>query len=84
MVSSIRTCGAGQELALPLHFDAGSDLVTEEQMAERIPCGPDPEHHLGALRRYADAGYDEIFIAQFGEDPDGILSFFDREPSPKL
>jgi len=35
-----------------------AELVTEEQVAEEMTCGPDPADHLAAIRKYADAGYD--------------------------
>ncbi len=73
-----------QELALPSHFEAGAELVTEDQMAEHITCGPDPELHLEALKKYVDAGYDEIFIAQVGDDQQGFLRFFEKELRPRL
>ncbi|HEY3941673.1 MAG TPA: TIGR03557 family F420-dependent LLM class oxidoreductase [Acidimicrobiales bacterium] len=73
-----------QELAMPAHFEAGSQLVTEDMVAETIPCGPDPERHLDAIRPYVDAGYDEIFVAQVGEDQRGFLDFWHRQLRPLL
>jgi G6PDH family F420-dependent oxidoreductase len=73
-----------QELAMPAHFEAASENVTEDQVAEKIPCGPDPDVHLEILRTYAEAGYDEIFIAQVGDDQRGFLDFFHRELRPRL
>jgi hypothetical protein len=40
-----------QELALPSHFEQASQLVTEDKLAETIPCGPDPERHLAGIRQ---------------------------------
>ena len=36
--------------------------VTEDALAENVPCGPDPERHLQAIREYADAGFDHVFV----------------------
>lgn len=73
-----------QELAMPAHFETAAQLVTEDQVTEAISCGPDPEVHVKAIRKYVDAGYDEIFIAQVGDDQRGFLEFFDRELRPRL
>ena len=73
-----------QELALPSHFEAASQLVTEDVVAESITCGPDPDRHVEAIQKYIDAGYDEIYIAQVGDDQEGFLKFFAKELKPRL
>jgi G6PDH family F420-dependent oxidoreductase len=73
-----------QELAMPAHFEMASELVTEDKVAESISCGPDPDVHAAAIRKYVDAGYDEVFIAQVGDDQRGFLDFFHRELRPRL
>jgi len=73
-----------QELAMPSHFEAASQLVTEEDVASSIPCGPDPEVHAQAISKYVEAGYDEIFISQIGDDQRGFLDFFASELRPIL
>jgi G6PDH family F420-dependent oxidoreductase len=75
---------ASQELSMPAHFEQAADLVTPEQLAEKIPCGPDPQRHLEAIRRYVDAGFDEIHISQIGDDQSGFLRFFRDELAPRL
>jgi G6PDH family F420-dependent oxidoreductase len=74
----------GQVLATPAHFEQASELVTEEKLAESIPCGPDPERYLDSIREYADAGFDAVFVHQIGPDQDGFFDFFKREVMPKL
>ncbi|HEX8805018.1 MAG TPA: TIGR03557 family F420-dependent LLM class oxidoreductase [Acidimicrobiales bacterium] len=73
-----------QELATPAHFEQASANVTEEDVAGKIACGPDPERHLAALQPYLDAGFDEIAIAQVGPDQRGFLDFWVRELRPRL
>jgi len=65
-----------QELPTPAHFEQASELVTEALVAESIPCGPDPEVHLAAIRPYLEAGFDEIYISQVGDDQEGFLRFY--------
>jgi hypothetical protein len=55
-----------QILPTPAHFQQASELVSEETVAEAIPCGPDLERHLRAIKRYEDAGFDEHYIQQVG------------------
>ena len=73
-----------QELALPSHFEQASELVTEDKLAETIPCGPDPERHLESIRQYVDAGFDEVYVSQIGDDQAGFFDFYRRELAPRL
>jgi Luciferase-like monooxygenase len=73
-----------QELALPSHFEQASALVTEDQLAEMLPCGPDPERHLESFRQYLDAGFDEVYVSQIGNDQAGFFDFYRRELAPQL
>lgn len=72
----------GQVLPQPAHFEQAAQLVTDEQISERVACGPDPERHLELLRTYAEAGYDHIFVHQVGPDQEGALRFYERELLP--
>ena len=73
-----------QELSMPAHFEQASEDVTEETVADLIPCGPDPERHAHAITEYFDAGYDRVCISQIGEDQGGFLRFFCDEVRPRL
>ncbi|MFL6242127.1 MAG: TIGR03557 family F420-dependent LLM class oxidoreductase [Acidimicrobiia bacterium] len=73
-----------QELALPALFEQAVELVEEEQVTGMVPCGPDPEHHLDTIRKYADAGYDAVFVHQIGPDQEGFLRFYGEEVLPKV
>jgi len=73
-----------QELALPAHFEQVVPMVTEEKIAEEIVCGPDPEDHIAAIRKYVDAGYDHVCVHQIGQDQRGFMEFYEREVLPAL
>jgi G6PDH family F420-dependent oxidoreductase len=73
-----------QLLPTPAHFEQASELVTEEQIAEKIACGPDVETHLAGIRPYLDAGFDEIYISQVGPDQAGFMKFWNDELEPAL
>jgi coenzyme F420-dependent glucose-6-phosphate dehydrogenase len=72
------------ELPLPSHFEAATELVDEETIAESIVCGPNPEKHLEAIREYLDAGYDHVYVHQVGPDQDGFFDFYERSVLPAL
>ncbi len=72
------------ELPLPQHFEAVAELVTEDQIAESITCGPDPAKHLEAIAKYAEAGYDHICVHQVGKDQKGFFDFYKSEIVPRL
>jgi G6PDH family F420-dependent oxidoreductase len=73
-----------QELPLPSHFEQACELVEEEHVTSMVPCGPDRERHLDLIRKYADAGYDAVFIHQIGPDQSGFLRFYAEEVLPKV
>ena len=72
------------ELPLPEHFEAVAEPVTEEHVAESVTCGPDPEEHLSAIRKYAKAGYGHICIHQVGKDQKGFFEFYADAILPTL
>jgi G6PDH family F420-dependent oxidoreductase len=73
-----------QELATPAHFEQAVELVREEDVAENIVCGPDPEKHLEAIQKYADAGYDHVYVHQVGPDQESFFRFYEREILPEV
>jgi coenzyme F420-dependent glucose-6-phosphate dehydrogenase len=74
----------GYELPLPAHFEQATEDVTPEQIAEAIPCGPDPERYLEDIRSYEQAGYTHIYFHQIGRDQEGFFRFWKDELEPKL
>ncbi len=73
-----------RELSLPSHFEQSAKLVTEEMIASGVPCGPDPEKHIRALRRFMEAGYDRICIHQIGPEQEPFMDFYAREVLPRV
>lgn len=74
-----------QLLPLPRHFEqlTGS-LVTPDMVAEQVACGPDPEAHVAAITTYLEAGVDEVYVCQIGDDQDGFFEFYATEVLPRL
>ena len=73
-----------QDLPTPAHFEQASEVVTEEQIAEAMACGPDPEPVLGAIEEMLDAGIDHVYLHQVGPDQEGFCRFWADELVPGL
>lgn len=72
------------ELRTVVHFEQAVKMVTEEMATKDMPCGPDPDVHVAALRKYVEAGFDHVYIHQVGPDQEGFLRFYAREVLPEL
>ena len=73
-----------QELPTPRHFEQAAGMVTEDDVAQTIVCGPDPQRHLAEIKEYADADYTHVWVHQVGPDQEGFFRFYEREVLPKL
>ncbi|HVE97798.1 MAG TPA: TIGR03557 family F420-dependent LLM class oxidoreductase [Mycobacteriales bacterium] len=73
-----------QELALPSYFESATATLSEDQITEDVPCGPDPQPVLDAVKTYADAGFDHIYFHQVGPDQDGFFAFAQEKLLPAL
>ena len=73
-----------QELPMPRHFESAASHVTEDMVAEVVPCGPDPERHVAAITKYLDAGFDQIYVNQIGPEQEGFFEFYTKELKPRL
>jgi G6PDH family F420-dependent oxidoreductase len=73
-----------QELPTPAHFEQAAKMVREEDVVQVIPCGPDPERHIAAVRKFAEAGFDHVYIHQIGSEQEGFFRFYEQEVLPKL
>jgi coenzyme F420-dependent glucose-6-phosphate dehydrogenase len=72
-----------QELPLPEHFEQAVAMVTEDDVAETVVCGPDPGAHLEAIEGFAQAGFDHVYVHQVGPDQAGFLDFYANEIVPE-
>jgi coenzyme F420-dependent glucose-6-phosphate dehydrogenase len=74
----------GQELPLPVHFEQAVQMVTEDDVAQVIVCGPDPEKHAAGIQKCVDAGYDHVHVYQVGPDQEGFFRFYEDEILPRF
>lgn len=72
------------ELPLPSHFEEAAELVGQDEIAESVVCGPDPERHADAVREFVDAGYDHVYVHQIGPRKAESIEFYAREVLPRL
>lgn len=64
-------------------FDAAVGLVRPEDI-DSIVCGPDPAPFVQSIERFAEAGFDHVWLHQVGTEQDAFLDFAERELLPKL
>jgi G6PDH family F420-dependent oxidoreductase len=72
-----------QVLPSPKHFEQASQLVTEEATRASVVAGADPDDHLEQIREYADAGYDELYVANMGPHHQEMIRFYGSEILPR-
>jgi G6PDH family F420-dependent oxidoreductase len=73
-----------QVLPTPAHFEQASQLVTEEMVSDAVVCGDDEDAHTDAVREFADAGFDEVYVNQIGPDQQGFFDFYRTRVLPRL
>ncbi|MFB9236842.1 TIGR03885 family FMN-dependent LLM class oxidoreductase [Plantactinospora siamensis] len=72
------------DLELPEHFDAVSDRVPLEQVADVVEISADLDRHAEKLHGYAELGFDEIYLHHVGQRLDRFIDAFGAEVLPKL
>lgn len=63
------------ELPDPDSFAAATQFVRPDDLASTLPCGPDLDRHVAAIRKYVDAGFTHVCMIQAGGR--GKSEFFD-------
>jgi G6PDH family F420-dependent oxidoreductase len=56
------------ELAGPDAFDAASQYVRPEDVAEQVPCGDDLDEYVEKIQPFLDAGFTHVALVQIGGD----------------
>jgi G6PDH family F420-dependent oxidoreductase len=76
------TGGYMLEMTTPERFEEAAGNVREDDVAEAVVCGPDPDRHRAAIQEYVDAGYERVYVHQIGDDQEGFFDFYEREVLP--
>ena len=61
------------DLPAPSSFEAATQFVTPEQVAQTLPCGPDVEEHVEKIKPFLDAGFTEVALVQIGAEQQGAF-----------
>ncbi len=73
-----------QILPTPEHFEQATELVTMESTRDSVVAGNDAADHLLQIQQYADAGYDELYVANMGPHALDMIEFYGAEVLPAL
>lgn len=73
-----------QEARVPAYFQEVSKLVTPETVKQQYILGQNPEQHLQEIRKYAEAGFDHIYVHQIGPDQQRFFRFYEKEILPRV
>ncbi len=73
-----------QVLPTTPHIEQASSLVTLEAATSTVPCGPDLEQHLDAIRAYEQAGFDELYVQQIGPNQREFFNAYREHVLPHL
>lgn len=66
-------------LPSPRHFEQVATLVTPEMVREHFICGNEAQRHLEKIEQYAEAGFDEVYVANTGPHQDGFFNLYAKE-----
>jgi G6PDH family F420-dependent oxidoreductase len=73
------------ELPNPTSFTSATASVRPEDVAQAVPCGPDLDAHVAAVREYVDAGFTHVALIQVGAAGQaGFLDFAEKDLLPAL
>jgi G6PDH family F420-dependent oxidoreductase len=70
------------DLPTPAGFEGASKFVRPEDVAQQIPCGPDLDAVVEAVKPYLDAGFTDVAVVQVGDE--GQSAFLDQAAKPLL
>lgn len=73
------------ELPGPAGFAGATQFVRPEDVAESIPCGPDIDAIVAAVRQFEDAGFTDVALVQIGDErQEEFLQVAEKEILPAL
>jgi hypothetical protein len=59
-------------------------MLTEDDIARQIVCGPDPAPHIEKFQRFAEAGYTHVSVHQVTPNQEDFFRFYENEILPEL
>jgi G6PDH family F420-dependent oxidoreductase len=73
-----------QILPTPEHFEQASRLVTEDSTRESVVAGRDVGQHVEQVQEYADAGFEELYVANMGPHWKDMIAFYGEHVLPRV
>jgi len=58
----------------PTHFEQLQQMVTPEDVAKNVLCGPDPQKIIEKVGKFVDMGYDSVLLHQVGPDQEAFIN----------
>ncbi len=73
------------DLPNPESFQAATQFVTPDQVADQLACGPDVGEHVEKIRGFIKAGFTDIALVQIGADAQApFIAWAEQELLPAL
>jgi probable non-F420 flavinoid oxidoreductase len=72
------------DLEMTDHFDAVSQDMPRERVAEVVNIGSDLAWHAARLKQYADLGFDKIMVHHVGQQQTAFIDAFGEKVLPQL
>jgi hypothetical protein len=73
-----------QVLPSPRHFEQAASLVTEDHVRQSFACGPSAGPQLEMFSKYAEAGFDAVYVANTGPYQREFFDLYAREVLPEV
>lgn len=72
------------DIRSPFEFEQFARLVRPEDFASRLTVSADPDVHRAQIQRYADLGFDRIYLHNVGRNQREWIDVFSRDVLPKV
>ena len=72
------------DIRSPFDFEQMAKLVRPEDFKGRMLISPEPDEHLEYIQRFADLGFDRIYLHNVGRNQRDWIDVFGREVLPRL
>ena len=74
----------GVELLEPQQFEDAAEMLSVEDVAQKVVCGPDVGAFVEKVRAFVDAGFDHVFIHQVGPRQEEFLEWAKTDLLPAI
>lgn len=82
--TNVGTSAVHAELRLPEQFEAASQFIGPEEVAQSVRISLDPEEHVELIKKDLELGFEKIVLHNVGKNQEYFLNFFGKEVLPRL